>query len=482
MYKDKYLKYKNKYINLLNNINKMNGGSLREKPVNYPRFIKGDKVINVDLNKTGTINNLRDDSYEKASRVKDPTHYYYDVDYDDGSFNTYVSQNALKHLPSSLSPTTKINPVSKTTKNKFNVGDIVKRIGSSYYEGASPEAMGMIGTVVSISESTEWPPNSGRIIPKLYFINFPELYKGTKHENVKLGVVGEDLELVHVQHINKKGHISEEIKYILPKLGPDCWEKILNVKEGEELEIVSKYNIDIDKTYQSVEQKGSVKSFTKIFSSLNYPNFMFMEVREYGLDGLNVSIFYRDFGDLNVSDIFPTPPSGTPARKVFNDGLKGECKKNKKYNFKFLKNSPTYNLSPNISPVSPINNYLIMPNSTHVFANDFRPKSSNHPDGFIPDYSNKTFVQENEDSIDIDWEDFDNEINKDTTEESSIEKPIRISKKKTSKKTKKKSKKKTSKKAKKKTSKKAKKKTSKKAKKKTSKKAKKKTSKKAKKK
>ena len=104
-YYAKYIKYKNKYI-LEKKRLLMKGGSLREMSVIYPKFRKGDKVINVDLNKTGTINYLRDDDTEKKFRREDPTHYYYSVDYDDNSTNTYVNQDALKRLLK-----TKINPV-----------------------------------------------------------------------------------------------------------------------------------------------------------------------------------------------------------------------------------------------------------------------------------------------------------------------------------------------------------------------------------
>lgn len=78
----------------------------------------------------------------------------------------------------------------------FKVGDTVKRIGSLHNEGDTVEALGMTGEIVSIAPEGEWPPGSGRILPKIYFINFPDLYKGTRHEGVNLGVVEEDLELV----------------------------------------------------------------------------------------------------------------------------------------------------------------------------------------------------------------------------------------------------------------------------------------------
>ena len=43
-------------------------------------------------NKIGTVRNLRNDSLEKMSRTTNPNHYYYHVDFDDGTFETYLGQ------------------------------------------------------------------------------------------------------------------------------------------------------------------------------------------------------------------------------------------------------------------------------------------------------------------------------------------------------------------------------------------------------
>ena len=42
--------------------------------------------------KYGTVRYLRDDTYEKNMRATDCNHYYYHVDFDDGSFETYLYQ------------------------------------------------------------------------------------------------------------------------------------------------------------------------------------------------------------------------------------------------------------------------------------------------------------------------------------------------------------------------------------------------------
>jgi hypothetical protein len=80
-------------------------------------------------------------------------------------------------------------------EKKFEVGDMVRRVGDSFKEGAVAEALGLIGTIDHFSPGGEWPPKSGKMAPDMYFIHFPELYKGTMYEGVMLGVVAEDLVL-----------------------------------------------------------------------------------------------------------------------------------------------------------------------------------------------------------------------------------------------------------------------------------------------
>jgi len=46
----------------------------------------------VYMGKNGTVRRLRDDDYERNKRLADPTHYYYSVDFDDGTFETYLGQ------------------------------------------------------------------------------------------------------------------------------------------------------------------------------------------------------------------------------------------------------------------------------------------------------------------------------------------------------------------------------------------------------
>ena len=59
------------------------------------KFVTGDKFININTNKKGTVRRLRDDDYEKLQRKNDLTHYYYHVDYDDGSFETYEGEKNM---------------------------------------------------------------------------------------------------------------------------------------------------------------------------------------------------------------------------------------------------------------------------------------------------------------------------------------------------------------------------------------------------
>lgn len=61
-------------------------------------FSEGDRFVNKYNGKVGNIRRLRDDQYEQTQRLTNPDHYYYSVDYDDGSFETYESQQSMVPL------------------------------------------------------------------------------------------------------------------------------------------------------------------------------------------------------------------------------------------------------------------------------------------------------------------------------------------------------------------------------------------------
>jgi hypothetical protein len=61
----------------------------------FPRFSKGERFRNYITSQEGKIDSLRDDSYEKEQRLKDPTNYNYSVVYDDGTLKTYVPQDYM---------------------------------------------------------------------------------------------------------------------------------------------------------------------------------------------------------------------------------------------------------------------------------------------------------------------------------------------------------------------------------------------------
>lgn len=58
-------------------------------------FKLGDRIIYnpncSNKGKIGTIKYLRDCTYERNMRSKNPYHYYYCVKFDDGTFDTYIS-------------------------------------------------------------------------------------------------------------------------------------------------------------------------------------------------------------------------------------------------------------------------------------------------------------------------------------------------------------------------------------------------------
>ena len=98
--------------------------------------------------------------------------------------------------------------------NKFNKGDIIKRIGSTDITGEGIEALNLIGTIIDITESGEYPPNSGKILPQMYIIDFPELYKDSYNKiKVMIGVIEEDLELVQKHKIVNKYYELNDATY-----------------------------------------------------------------------------------------------------------------------------------------------------------------------------------------------------------------------------------------------------------------------------
>ena len=61
----------------------------------FQRFSKGERFRNYITRQEGKVDSLRDDSYEKEQRRKDPTNYNYSVVYDDGTYKTYVPQDYM---------------------------------------------------------------------------------------------------------------------------------------------------------------------------------------------------------------------------------------------------------------------------------------------------------------------------------------------------------------------------------------------------
>jgi len=65
-------------------------------------FATGQRFRHIGMgtraDKYGTVRYLRDDTYEKVKRAQDPTHYYYHVDFDDNTFETYLNQMYMVEL------------------------------------------------------------------------------------------------------------------------------------------------------------------------------------------------------------------------------------------------------------------------------------------------------------------------------------------------------------------------------------------------
>ena len=63
---------------------------------NIQLFNQWDKIYDIWKKKHGTVKYLRNDTYEKNCRKNNQHTYYYFIDYDDGTFDTYVNGNDLK--------------------------------------------------------------------------------------------------------------------------------------------------------------------------------------------------------------------------------------------------------------------------------------------------------------------------------------------------------------------------------------------------
>jgi hypothetical protein len=64
-------------------------------------FYPGDKIIyspNPNIQISGVIKYLRDDSYERKMRETNKWHYYYSVDFDDGKKDTYVPGSCMRKI------------------------------------------------------------------------------------------------------------------------------------------------------------------------------------------------------------------------------------------------------------------------------------------------------------------------------------------------------------------------------------------------
>ena len=84
---------------------------MKNNSATYPKFKDGDRFIDINNNKIGTVNRLRDDSYEQSLRKSDSSHYNYSVSYDDGTFETYLSQTYME-------PYSSMNVNSNMSKKK----------------------------------------------------------------------------------------------------------------------------------------------------------------------------------------------------------------------------------------------------------------------------------------------------------------------------------------------------------------------------
>lgn len=104
-------------------------------------YNKDDKIFDIVRKKSGKIVNLRNDFREKKMRDIDPLHYYYHIDYDDGSFDTYVyGGNLISYKKENECPETQIetsvnyNPGQRFINTRTNKIGTIKFLRNDEYE------------------------------------------------------------------------------------------------------------------------------------------------------------------------------------------------------------------------------------------------------------------------------------------------------------------------------------------------------------
>ena len=70
---------------------------LKANTSSIQRFSVDMRFYDVWLAKSGTVVAVRNDLYERAERAKEPTRWYYHVDYVDGSFETMSAQSDMSY-------------------------------------------------------------------------------------------------------------------------------------------------------------------------------------------------------------------------------------------------------------------------------------------------------------------------------------------------------------------------------------------------
>jgi hypothetical protein len=116
-----------------------------------------------------------------------------EAQYNDANANKPYYNEYIQAKTAYLAMKNNIQNGGSSNSCSFKVGDIVKKKARD----GDHEEYELIGKIVEVVSSHEWPVGSGKKLPTMYVINFPNLFPGTNYSGIKLAFTCCDLELIY---------------------------------------------------------------------------------------------------------------------------------------------------------------------------------------------------------------------------------------------------------------------------------------------